>query len=154
MNRTPIKSQPSLEPQRRSRRGATLVEFAFFFVLFLVLSVGLMEFGRAVWTYVTLSHAARAGGRYAIVHGGSNPIPVDGTTVTEYVKNNAVGLNDSNLSVAVTYDSGTPGDAAPNVQGNVVQIRVQYPFQLVSGGLIAPQSTIQMASTARMTVLN
>ncbi|MDA1312624.1 MAG: TadE/TadG family type IV pilus assembly protein [Acidobacteria bacterium] len=131
-----------------------MVEFSLFFITFLVLSVGLMELGRGVWTYVTLSHAARAGGRYAIVHGASNPIAVDGTTVTEYVKDNAVGLNDSNLSVVVSYDTGTPGDAAPNVQGNVVEIRVQYPFQLVSGGLIASQSTIQMASTTRMVVLN
>ena len=131
-----------------------MVEFAFFFIAFLVVSIGLMELGRAVWTYVTLSHAARAGGRYAIVHGASNPIPVSGTSVTQFVKNNAVGLNDSNLSVAVSYDSGTPGDTAPNVQGNVVQIRVQYPFQFVSGGLIVPQATIQMASTTRMVVLN
>ena len=140
--------------RRRGRRGATMIEFSLFFIMFLSVAVGLMEMGRAVWTYVTLSHAARAGGRYAIVHGASNPIPGDGTTVTQFVKRNAVGLDGSAVTVAVSYDSGTPGDTAPNVRGNVVQVRVQYPFQLVSGGLIVPQATIPMASTARMVILN
>lgn len=152
-----MRSQDTNHPRsvrRRGRRGATMVEFGFFFIIFISLSVGLMELGRGVWTYVTLSHAARAGGRYAIVHGSSNPIPVSGTTVTQYVKNNAVGLDQNAVTVTVAYDTGTPGDTAPNVRGNVVQVRVQYPFQLVSGGLIVSQSTIQMESTSRMVVLN
>ena len=147
-------SRPSHKLRRRGRRGATMVEFGFFFIAFLALSVGLIEMGRAVWTYVTLSHAARAGGRYAIVHGASNPIPDGGLTVAQFVKKNAVGLDGDTINVAVTYDSGTPGDSAPNVQGNVVQIRVQYPFQFVSGGLIVSQATLPLASTARMVILN
>jgi Flp pilus assembly protein TadG len=131
-----------------------MVEFGFFFLIFLGLAVALMELGRAVWTYETLSHAARAGGRYAVVHGSTNPIPDGGLTVTQFVKRNAVGLDGDAVSVAITYDSGTPGDTAPNVRGNVVQIRVQHSFQLVSGGLIVPQATIPMASTTRMVVLN
>ena len=147
-------SHTSRTLKRRGRRGAAMVEFSFFFIAFLLLSVGLTELGRGVWTYVTLSHAVRAGGRYAIVHGASNPIPGGGLTVPQFVKNNAVGLDGNTINVAVTYDSGTPGDPAPNVQGNVVQIQVQYPFQFVSGGLIVPQQTISMASTARMVILN
>ena len=145
----------SLRPRlsSRSRRGATLVEFALFFMVFLVLTLGLMELGRAVWTYVTLSHAARAGGRYAIVHGGTNPI--SGKTIAQVVQENAIGLvGTGTVSVAVTYDTGTPGDTATNTQGNVVQVQVTYPFQFVTGGLVVPQLTIDMASTARMTVLN
>ena len=139
----------------RSRRGAELVEFALFFMIFLVLTLGLMELGRAVWTYVTLSHAARAGGRYAIVHGGTNPIGVSGKTIAEVVQENAIGLvGTGTISVAVTYDTGTPGDAAANTQGNVVQVQVTYPFQFVTGGLVVSGSTIDMASTTRMIVLN
>ena len=149
-----LQHHPSRTSTRRGRRGATMVEFAFFFILFLVTAVGLMELGRAAWTYVTLSHAARAGGRYAIVHGGTNPITGGDLTVAQFAKRNAVGLAASDISVAVTYDTGTPGDAAPNAQGSVVQIRVQYPFQFVSGALIVSQSTLQMASTTRMVVLN
>jgi len=129
------------------RRGATMVEFALFFVIFMVLTVGLMELGRAVWTYVTLSHAARAGGRYAIVHGSINPIPDDGLSVTDVVRQNAIGLTGSDVGVTVSYDTA-------NKQGSVVQIEVSYPFRFISGGIIGGRSSIDMKSTARMVVLN
>ena len=132
---------------RASRRGATMVEFALFFIGFLVLCLAVMELGRGVWTYVTLSHAARAAGRYAIVHGGTNPIPADGTTVADIAKLNAIGLDSNSVTVNVTYDSA-------NAQGNVVQVEVSYPFQFVTGGLIVSQSQVDMKSTARMIVLN
>lgn len=132
---------------RAGRRGATMVEFALFFIIFLVLTVGLMELGRGVWTYVTLSHAARAAGRYAIVHGGSNPIPDDGTTVADVARRNAIGLDNASITVNVTYD-------AVNKQGNTVQVQVSYPFQFVTGGLVVQQSMVNMSSTARMIVLN
>jgi len=132
---------------RANRRGATMVEFALFFIIFLVLTVGLMELGRGVWTYVTLSHAARAAGRYAIVHGGSNPIPNNGTTVEDVAKLNAIGLDNSSITVNVTYDT-------VNKQGNAVLVEVSYPFQFVTGGLIVQQSTVSMSSTAKMIVLN
>lgn len=131
-----------------------MVEFAFFFILFMMLSLGLMEFGLGVWTYSTITHAARAGARYAIVHGTSNPIADDGLTVTQVVERNAVGVITSNLTVATTYDNGTPGTAAPNEKGNVVQVQVDYPFQLISGGLVFPGRTLNMRSTARMVIAN
>lgn len=136
------------------RRGATMVEFALFFIIFMMLTLGLMELGRAVWTYVTLSHAARAGGRYAIVHGGTNPISGGDLSIDAVVRENAIGLDSGSVAIAVTYDDGTPGSAAPNQQGNVVQVQVSYPFRFVAAGLIVPQSTVDMRSTARMTVLN
>ncbi len=141
---------------RGLRRGATMVEFALFFIIFMMLTVGLMELGRAVWTYVTLSHAARAGGRYAIVHGGSNPIAGGDLSIDQVVRQNAIGLNDGSLAIAVTYDDGEPPEPseADNLQGHVVQVQVSYPFRFVAAGLIVPQSTINMRSTTRMTVLN
>ena len=138
---------------RGLRRGATMVEFALFFIIFMMLTVGLMELGRAVWTYVTLSHAARAGGRYAIVHGGAYPISGDDLSIDEVVRQNAIGLNDGSLAIAVTYDDGELVPAA-NQQGHVVQVQVSYPFRFVAAGLIVPQSTVNMRSTTRMTVLN
>jgi Flp pilus assembly protein TadG len=134
-----------------------MVEFALFFIIFMMLAVGLMELGRAVWTYVTLSHAARAGGRYAIVHGGAYPISGDDLSIDEVVRQNAIGLNDGGVTVAVTYEAyDDDGELVPaaNLQGHVVQVQVSYPFRFVAAGLIVPQSTVNMRSTARMTVLN
>jgi Flp pilus assembly protein TadG len=132
--------------RRQGRRGATIIEFALFFMLFLVLAVGLMEFARGVWTYTTVSHAARAGARYAVVHGASNPIANGETSIADYVKQNAVGLAPSDLTVAATYDT-------TNEKGNIVQISVSYPFRFATG-LLVSQSTINMGTTTRMVIMN
>ena len=55
------------------RRGAAIVEFSLAFMLFLVIMVTLMEFGRAMWTYTTICHAARQGARFAMTRGSLNP---------------------------------------------------------------------------------
>ena len=49
------------------RRGQTLVEFALILPIFLLLLVGIFDFGRAIYAYNTVSNAAREGGRLAIV---------------------------------------------------------------------------------------
>jgi ABC-type dipeptide/oligopeptide/nickel transport system permease subunit len=56
---------------REKTRGQAMVEFALVFPVFVLLLVGIFDFGRAIWINDTLSTAAREAGRYAIVHGGS-----------------------------------------------------------------------------------
>jgi hypothetical protein len=56
---------------REKPRGQAMVEFALVFPVFVLLLVGLFDFGRAIWVNDTLSTAAREAGRYAVVHGGS-----------------------------------------------------------------------------------
>ena len=55
------------------QRGATIVEFSLVFLLFVVILVALMEFGRAMWTYAMIAHATRQAGRYCMVHGTEKP---------------------------------------------------------------------------------
>lgn len=146
-------------PVRNGRRGATLVEFALFFLLFLVVAVALMELGRAMWTYTTVAHAARQGARYALIRGSLNPIADGDTTVEQVVKNNAVGLEPAEITVSTSWESW---DAVAevwvqdnvNARGNTVQVRVTYPFRLVTGPLVLAGDTIQLGSTSRMTVAN
>ena len=76
--------------QRSSpRRGATLVEFALSFVLFLMLMMAILEGAVMLWTYSTLAHATRQAGRYAMVHGARNP--VTDKAVQDRVAANALG---------------------------------------------------------------
>jgi TadE-like protein len=58
--------------------GQALVEFALVVPIFLVLLLGIFDFGRVVWASNSLASAAREGARFAIVHGGSpmDPCPV------------------------------------------------------------------------------
>jgi hypothetical protein len=61
---------------RRSRStGQALVEFALIIPIFLVLLMGIFDFGRVVWASNSLAYAAREAARFAIVHGG-NPTDV------------------------------------------------------------------------------
>jgi Flp pilus assembly protein TadG len=57
-------------PLVRSRRGRgqALVEFALIIPIFLLLLVALFDVGRAVYSYNTLTNAAREGARLAIVN--------------------------------------------------------------------------------------
>jgi Flp pilus assembly protein TadG len=120
-----------------------MVEFSLSFLVFLGLVVGLMEFGRGVWTYTTLSHAARRGARFAMVHrNGTN------AEVATIIKANAVGLDPAKIVV------DTPTWTPNREPGSVVVIRVSYPFELVTGGLIVQQSTLQLQSTTQMLVVN
>ena len=44
----------------RGEKGATLLEFAFVSILFMMLTAGMMELGRGVWIYNSVSHMRRA----------------------------------------------------------------------------------------------
>jgi Flp pilus assembly protein TadG len=57
--------------RRTKPRGQAMVEFALIIPVFLLLLVGLFDFGRVIWVNDTLATAAREAVRYAIVHGGS-----------------------------------------------------------------------------------
>jgi Flp pilus assembly protein TadG len=137
-----------------------LVEFGLFFVLFLTVSVARMEMGRGVWSFTTVAPAARAGARYAITHGKLNPIPANGTTIEDIVKANAVGLDPADVTVNTQYQkydevNGTwQTGAVYNERSNVVEVKVSYPFRLVTGPLVLAQNTIQLSSTSRMIVGN
>jgi Flp pilus assembly protein TadG len=53
--------------QRRRTEGQSLAEFAIVLPVLLVIFMGILDFGRAIYAYNTLSNAAREGARVAIV---------------------------------------------------------------------------------------
>jgi Flp pilus assembly protein TadG len=57
-------------------RGQAMVEFALVIPVFILLLVGLFDFGRVIWVNDTLATAAREAARYAIVHGATSSCPV------------------------------------------------------------------------------
>ena len=129
------------------RGGHTILEFSLVFMLFLVLVLGLMEFGRALWTQHTIAHAARQAGRYAIVRGSTHDNPATADQIKQVLANQAIGLNSTKLSASTTV-TWTPD----NNPGDVVQIQVQYDFVPISGSLVI--SSIPLRSTTQMIILN
>ncbi len=130
------------------KSGQAMVEFSLAFLLFLMMLVGMIEFGRGVWIYTTVAHAAREGARYAIVRGENNPIGSD-ALATE-VKSRAVGLLPGDMTVTTTWE-----DPTDKKVGTFVRVYVEYPFRPIAAALILPgQSTVRVASTSQMTILN
>jgi hypothetical protein len=66
---------------RRSERGAALVEFTIGAVAFLTAVFGALEVARMLWTHNALSDAARRGARYAVTHPASDEAEVINTVV-------------------------------------------------------------------------
>jgi Flp pilus assembly protein TadG len=54
--------------QRKTERGASLLEFSIAATVFLTVLFGVVEFGRALWVHNALTDAARRGARYAVLH--------------------------------------------------------------------------------------
>jgi hypothetical protein len=62
--------------RRHKLRGQAMVEFALVIPVFILLMVGIFDFGRVIWVNDTLSTAAREATRFAVVHGGKSVCPV------------------------------------------------------------------------------
>ena len=133
------------------RRGAALVEFSLVFLLFVVVLVAMIEFGRGMWTYATIAHAARQGGRYCMVRGSFNPTSL--TAVKTAVKKHCIGLDASQIGVTATWNGGA--DPTAIERGDFVEVEVTYPFQFAAAGLLLEGSnSIAMSSKTRMVLLN
>ncbi len=116
------------------RSGQGLVEFSVVALLTVIMLLFVVEMARIVLISTTVANAARAGVRYAIVHGstrstgaaldnasgpGNNPAQVL-TVVRNFASSGP--LTTSLLVVTVTY----PG--ASNAPGQSVNVTVVYPY--------------------------
>lgn len=119
---------------RSNRRGAAVVEMAMVLPIFVMIVLGIVEFGRAMMVGQMVTNAAREATRLAIVDGSSN------TNVTTWVTtflNESLGVNTSDVTVAITVDPA-PGNEDPldmieDAQTrDLVTIQVEVPFDKVS----------------------
>jgi Flp pilus assembly protein TadG len=139
----------NLQTRIRNRRaGQSMVEFALSFSLILMLMMGIFEVGRAMWSYTTVSYAARQAARYAIVHSALGATGADSSAIDDAVKSNAIGLNPDQISIVKTW---TPD----NSRGSQFAITVRYPVNLVGASLfLKGRDSITVGSTATYTILN
>lgn len=122
--------------------GSSTVEFSLIAVMFVMLLLGVIEMGRMILVYTTIAHAAKAGARYAIVHGNfrtgagaSGPSgPGSDTQVKTVVQNFASAGLITLPADDITVNYPTTGVAyAPNGPGCLVQVTVSYPFTPLLG---------------------
>ena len=137
------------------RRGNVIIEFALVFVLFFLVLLTMVEVGRGMWVYATLATATRRAGDYCMVRGSRRP-PSAASDITAVVLEHTAGLDHSSLAVTTTYNPDTDGsftDPTGVSRNDIAEIRVTYPFKLVTGFVI-PGNQIQMTSTTRVVVAN
>lgn len=115
-----------------NRRGNSLVELSLCAVLLSMVLLMSIELCRVVIVMSSVANAARAGVRYAIVHGSSRTgTGADGpSTPSSYAQVTTVAISyasqtltkASNLVVTVTYPDGA------SAVGDRVQVSVVYPY--------------------------
>jgi Flp pilus assembly protein TadG len=124
-----------MNPAGQSRSaGQSLVEFSLVCVMLCLIMLSVLEVGRMVLVYTSVANAARAGARYATVHGSSrtagaaltnasgpaaNPAQVL-TVIKNFASTGA--LTASRLIITVSY----PGSS--NAPGQLVTVTVIYPY--------------------------
>ncbi len=85
--------------------GSTIVEMAFVLPLFLLLTFGIFEFGRAWLTVNAMTHATREAVRLAATTAG---LTANNTSVVNKAKDILAAVGLSGASVTNTAPSGTP----------------------------------------------
>jgi len=124
-----------------------LAEFMLILPVLLLLTFGIVEGGRLIWAYNTVSHAAREGARYAIVHGSEYDATTNQTTtavdIENYVQSRAAGLDAVQVSTSWVPD---------NKAGSVVRVNVQYTFDTILPLLLPALKSTVLSATSEMVI--
>ena len=128
---SPLRQNRRCKDPRRT--GSAMVEVAVCFPVFLLILMGIIEFGRAMSVNQMLNSASRIGCRAAILDGSTN------SSVTSAVKTHVtstIGCQQSSVTVTITATSGQSGATLSDVSaastGDMIKIAVSVPFADVS----------------------
>lgn len=148
-----------------AQRGSNMVEFAIASLAFLMLLFGIIEFGRALYLYHTISNAARVGSRWAEVRGSGCASPIDhcnanSADIQTYIASVTPLIDPASLQVSASWSTsvdpnidcstGTPyGNNSP---GHFVCVTVAYrfdwPIPFMNG------SPLTLSSTSKEVIAN
>ena len=131
-------------PRSDKRQGAVYVEFALGFLLFITLVFGVFEGARMIWAYASITHAAREGARYAMVHGHQSPVA--DSAIETYAEARAPGLAPGDVTVTTTWeDTDKEGSS-------VVRVQVAYPISMIASTMLFGKQTMNLSYTARAVI--
>jgi Flp pilus assembly protein TadG len=142
----------------RRERGSSLPETVIVMSVLLALMFGIVDFGRAMYTYSFVAQLARQGARWAVVRGANCTLLDHCQAVQTDVQTYVQSLNEgatvaSSLSVTAVW----PGPAATcqtnHAPGCVVQVTVSYPFKFFLPWVL-PGNAWTVSSTSQMVVSN
>ncbi len=116
---------------RARERGAAAVEFAIVFPLLVLFTLGLIGFGRLIWTQATLDYAVQAAARcYALGHGIALATCQTAAQAQQYATVKAPGLS---LAISVFTVTMQPCGA---------QVTASLPFRFLVPALLPYSQTL------------
>jgi Flp pilus assembly protein TadG len=141
---------------RHGQRGASLVETTIVMGVVLALLFGIVDFGRAMYTYAFVAQLAREGARWAIVRGANCTVldhcNASASDIQTYVQGLSEGATTaSNIAVIATWPS-CPRGLSGNQPGCTVSVNVSYPFKFMLPYMPGPGMQITMSSTSQMVI--
>ena len=130
-----------------STRGQSFAELGVFLMVLMILLAGLLDLGRAFFTYIALRDAAQEGALY----GSTNPTALSSIeSRVRATSNTPVDLaNTTDIQVRVTV-------IGPPCLGNSIQVDVEYatfPLAMPFLGTILGRQTIPIRATVTDTIL-
>lgn len=131
------------------RNGQALVETALVLPLFMLMLLGLVDVGRAIYTYNAVSEAAREIARRTIVHPGITLGQSVETQDTLAVQRAMIpGLADPSLSCVDA--SGAPNGHVPCQSGDYVNVTLTAPYRPLA--LLGIGGTLSLSSSSTMQI--
>ena len=126
----------------RRQRGQSLAEFALLLPLLLTILFGTIDIGRAFYTYVSLTNAAREAARYAAVNGtnaSSSEVQGEYTSGGADISGCAAG--------SLTFSNSGGGRGNPYTVTVSCQFTLATPFIAAVVGALGNQLTISSTAT-------
>ncbi len=152
--------------RRGNSRGQSLVEFSLVFPIIVLLIVGFVEIGRAVFAFNTIANAARQGARVAMVNQLADITecnemwPIDDPYEPHWsfrgcaiLAAKTLGIDTSNISISFVAPPDTTLSCSPVLHvGCIASVTVTYHFSVATpfvNMLIGPMT---MSQTSQMPV--
>jgi Flp pilus assembly protein TadG len=149
---------------RHAQRGSSMIEFSLVALVLIMLVLGTVDFGRALYTDHAVANLARVGSRWAAVHGSTSTTPAASSDVQTYVQGrNSPLLTTGSITVTTTWPGKTfstispssptcPASAtgSPNSPGNIACVQVQYTYNY----MVMPFASKTFTKTSEMVISN
>jgi Flp pilus assembly protein TadG len=157
-----------------AQRGASMVEFAISASALMLIMFGILEFGRVMYTYHTVSNAARLASRWAMVRGANcslldhcNATSADvqsfviaNVPMVDSSSTTAAGCSQAGLCASATWSTSTDPSvdctatdpSGNNVPGHLVCVTVTYPFNFAIP--FVSNTPLTLSSTSKMVISN
>lgn len=124
--------------------GQASAEFSLTLPITITLIFGIMQFGQVLYSYSLVAYSARSAARYAMMHSSQSPQPATAASIAAYVQSLTAGMDQTKLTVTSTWiPTSTPG--------SLVKVQVSYSY--VPFAPYLPSASINLSSTAQMTIV-